>query len=352
MPIVSARAEIRRCDGGGPGIAGGGPGDSGEPGDGGGAGGVGGRGGRGAEDIDGHDATSSPRARGRYAPGRPAPGDSRVGSAREGVTLQPSPGPGRTAAIDTSGHPPRREYRSGDLLLTVAADSQVGLRYPANFDVLSIDPHRPIVVVADGMGDGEGSAVAGRTAVATFAEVVTAADRVTPALLRTAVARAQRLVRAAGARLHELTGCTLTALVAEDGQAWIAHLGDSRVYRLRDGLTELLTVDHTAAWLGAIYGWYAADSPAAHAARYRLHRYVGHPDEPEPDVHNLALRPGDVLAVCTDGLAEQVPYDRLNDVLGAGMDEAEAVATLLADALAAGGRDNATLAVVGVRTTT
>src|SRR6266545_618199 len=98
----------------------------------------------------------------------------------------------------------------------------------------------------------------------------------------------------------------------------------------------------------AVDVWYPADSPQAAAARYRLHRYVGHPDAPEPDVLNVALRPGDVLCVCTDGLADQVSYQRLGQVLGSGRHPEEMVAVLLADTLAAGGRDNATLAVVRV----
>ncbi len=199
------------------------------------------------------------------------------------------------------------------------------------------------------MGDSRGNAVASRTAVDVFAAQVLSAGQPNPAKIRSAVAEAQRRVLAAGEQLLGLTGCTLTALLSvSTGEAWIAQIGDSRAYRYRAGLLERLTVDHTAAWLGAVYGWYPADSPQAAAARYRLHRYVGHPDAPEPDVLNVALRPGDVLCVCTDGLADQVSYQRLGQVLGSGRHPEEMVAVLLADTLAAGGRDNATLAVVRV----
>jgi PPM family protein phosphatase len=230
--------------------------------------------------------------------------------------------------------------------LVMAGDSVIGNRYPANFDVLHLDTGRPLVVVADGMGGGQGSAVAGRTAVDTFVTAVPASP--SPAALRAAVAEAQRRVLAAGARLNELTGCTLTALVGGNRDAWIVQVGDSRAYRLRGGQLELLTVDHTVAWLGAIYGWFPADSEEAHAARYRLLRYIGHPDAPEPDVLNVSLRPGDVHLLCTDGLAEQVAYERLAAVLGGPSDPGTKAATLLADSLAAGGNDNATAAVIEV----
>ncbi len=239
--------------------------------------------------------------------------------------------------------------------LDIAGDTSIGNRYRANFDVLHMDPLLPLVVVADGMGDGRGSAAAGRIAVDTF---VTAAQRAGSgtadcghgsAALRAAVADAQSRVRAAGAELSELTGCTLTALVgAGDGSAWIVHIGDSRAYRLRYGVLELLTVDHTYAWLGAVYGWYPADSREAAAARYHLIRYIGHPDVPEPDILNVSLRPGDVYCLCTDGLAEQVSYQRLGQLLGNGAPTQEIATQLTADALAAGGRDNATVAVLRV----
>jgi PPM family protein phosphatase len=242
-----------------------------------------------------------------------------------------------------------QRWEVGGVRVSAAAGTSVGLRYRANFDVLHLDSTVPLVVVADGMGDGRGSAVAGRMAVDRFVVGVrAAAGRVDPAGLRALVADIQDRVRAVGAELDELTGCTLTALVAgPDAGAWIVQLGDSRAYRLRDGLLELLTVDHTEAWLGAVYGWYPPESPAAASARYHLYRYVGHPRAPEPDLLNVSLRPGDTYLLCTDGLAEQVSYPRLAELL-AGADLAGAVATLLDDALAAGGRDNATAVLLRV----
>lgn len=240
--------------------------------------------------------------------------------------------------------------RLGARTLTFAGGTEIGRRYRANFDVLHLGDDPPLAVVADGMGDSEGSAVASRTAVDVFAGAMRADGRpLGAATIRAGVSAAQQAVLAAGARLDSLTGCTLTALVpGTDGDAWIAQIGDSRAYRLRDGLLELLTTDHTAAWLGAVYGWYSADSPQAAAARYRLHRFLGHPGAPEADVLNVSLRPGDVLCVCTDGVAEQVSYERLGQVLGSGGRPGEMVAALLADTLAAGGRDNATLAITTI----
>ncbi|WP_250037949.1 PP2C family protein-serine/threonine phosphatase [Paractinoplanes maris] len=233
--------------------------------------------------------------------------------------------------------------------LTAAAGSVAGERYQDNYDVVHLEPGSPLALVADGMGSGPGSTVAGHTAVEVFLREVMVGE--TPGALRAAVSAAQDAVRKAGSNLDELTGSTLTAFVAEhDGEnaaAWIVQLGDSRVYRLRDGLLELLTVDHSIAWLGVLHGWFAAESDEAKAARYRLTRYVGHPDDPEPDLLNVTLRPGDVYLLCTDGVSDQLTYERLTRILATD-DPAAATHTLLEDTLTAGGDDNATAVVIRV----
>jgi PPM family protein phosphatase len=233
--------------------------------------------------------------------------------------------------------------------LTAAAGSVVGERYDDNYDVVHLDPGGPLAVVADGMGDGPGSTVAGSTAVEVFVREAAVGDGASA--LRAAVSQAQVSVRQAGRSLSGLTGCTLTALVgAGDASAWIVQLGDSRAYRLRDGLLDLLTVDHTIAWVGLLHGWFAHDSPEAATARYRLTRYAGHPDAPEPDLLNVTLQPGDVYLLCTDGVSDQLTYERLTRVLSTD-DPAAAVHTLLDDTLTAGGQDNASVVVIRVERT-
>ncbi|MFI5491459.1 PP2C family protein-serine/threonine phosphatase [Actinoplanes sp. NPDC051859] len=241
------------------------------------------------------------------------------------------------------------DWTIGKRPVSVAAGSVLGTRYSANYHVAHLDPVRPLAVVADGMGDGPGSTAAGRTAVDVFAAQP---DLGSPAALRAAVAAVQKAVRAAGRGQPDLTGCTLTAFVGaesspessgDDSAAWLVQLGDSRAYRLRDGLLELLTTDHTAAWLGLLNGWYAADSPQARSARYRLTRYAGHPQAPEPDVINVSLRPGDRYLLCTDGVSDELGDHRLTQLLH----HTPALADLLSEAST--GADNATAVLLDVR---
>jgi serine/threonine protein phosphatase PrpC len=234
-----------------------------------------------------------------------------------------------------------------DIAIRAAAGSDIGSRYQANFDVMHLRTNPLLAVVADGMGAGAGSARAGKTAVGTFVEQIdTAGEQLGPAALRDAIALAQRQVGNIGRELGELAGCTLTALVASGGDHWIVQIGDSRIYRLRDELLELLTVDHTMAWLGAVHGWYPFHSAQAAAARYQLTRYIGHFGEPEPDVMSVSVRPGDVFLLCSDGVAEQVSYEDMRILLGQQTDPHAVVANLLAAAAAAGGNDNATAVVI------
>ncbi|MEV5834150.1 protein phosphatase 2C domain-containing protein [Nocardia sp. NPDC052112] len=233
-------------------------------------------------------------------------------------------------------------------VIDVAVGSDIGSRYSANFDVTYLRARPLLAVLADGMGDGPGSAAAGRTAVDIFVDHVADAVEPGPDALRAAVAAAHARVSRIGQELRTLAGCTLTAMIAAPDGCWLVQIGDSRVYRLRAGLLELLTADHTMAWLGAVHGWYPFDSPQAAAARYQLTRYIGHAAAPEPDVLSVTMRPGDRYLLCTDGVSDQVGYDDLHILLRREADPRSVVAGLLSAADLAGGNDNATAIVIHV----
>jgi serine/threonine protein phosphatase PrpC len=232
------------------------------------------------------------------------------------------------------------------LFINAAAVSEIGRRYRDNFDVVHVRTQPLLAVVADGMGDGPGSAMAGRTTVDILVDRLDGSSGL--ADIRDAVATAQQRVGDYGRQLGGLAGCTLTALIQAGDGFWVAQLGDSRLYRLRANLLELLTVDHTMAWLGVVHGWYPLDSPQAERARYQLTRYVGHAAAPQPDLLSLRPEPGDVFLLCTDGVAEQVSYAAMLEILRDGSDPKAAARDLVAAANTAGGHDNATAVVVTV----
>ncbi|TCJ99144.1 serine/threonine protein phosphatase PrpC [Nocardia alba] len=226
--------------------------------------------------------------------------------------------------------------------------SDTGNRYSANYDVTYLVEQPLLAVLADGMGDGPGSAAAGRIAVDTFVDHAMRVTEPSPDTLREAVAAAHARVSHVGRELRVLAGCTLTAITAAPQGYWLVQIGDSRVYRWRAGQLELLTTDHTVAWLGAVHGWYPFNSPQAASARYQLTRYIGHGSAPEPDVFSVTMRPGDRYLLCTDGVSDQVGYDYLRTLLSQDTPPTTVVTTLLAACETAGGNDNASAIVIRV----
>jgi serine/threonine protein phosphatase PrpC len=141
-------------------------------------------------------------------------------------------------------------------------------------------------------------------------------------------------------------GSTVAALVVRDGKAIVAHVGDSRVYRLRAGKLAALTADHS---LYAEMERSGAPVPAREHCGFLnvITRAVGMTGGGRPDLASEALQPGDVYLLCTDGLTDGLDDTRIAQLLGAGS-AAEACETLVAEAVARGSRDNVTAVVVKV----
>ncbi|EWC63694.1 Protein serine/threonine phosphatase PrpC, regulation of stationary phase [Actinokineospora spheciospongiae] len=226
--------------------------------------------------------------------------------------------------------------------LSGAAGSRTGRRRRVNHDVAHLGLGPLLAVVADGLGSSPGSAHASRTAVELL--IGHAGGGVDG--LRAAVVAAHERAATHAAGNTTFAGCALTALAECADGFWVVHLGGSRLYRLRRGLLELLTTDHTMAWLDTVHSPPPFGPPATNPTRRHLTRYVGHFDRPAPDLLRLDVAGGDVLLLCSDGVSGQVPHTRIAEVLGSPGAPEAMVATLLADAEAAGGEDNATAVVV------
>ena len=150
--------------------------------------------------------------------------------------------------------------------------------------------------------------------------------------------------RIAARRVGELRemGSTVVALRVAGERAVIAHVGDSRLYRLRAGALAQLTVDHSLAAQLEASGMSVAEGFAwRHVVTRALGTHVG-----EPDIQCVALHAGDVFLLCTDGLSEVLAPDAIAALLAR---EPEAACRALVDAAyAAGSRDNISAIVVRV----
>ena len=226
-----------------------------------------------------------------------------------------------------------------------------------NEDAISARPDLGLYVVADGMGGYEGGEVASAIAVDSITELVrrTAGDadctwpyaidpQRSPTENELLVATRLANDRIAARRVGELRdmGSTVVALRIAGDRAIVAHVGDSRLYRLRAGVVAQLTIDHSlVAQLEASGMPVAADFQWRHVVTRALGTHLG-----EPDVQCVPLAAGDVFLLCTDGLSEVLAPDAIAKLLA---QPAEAACRALVDAAyAAGSRDNISAIVVRV----
>lgn len=208
-----------------------------------------------------------------------------------------------------------------------------------------------VVVVADGVGGAAAGEVAAATAVHALVTAWGAGpgDRRLEARVVAAADAARAAVRFAVQRDLTRLGMatTLTVLVCDHDRVVLGHVGDSRAYRWRDGALVQLSTDHT--YLEQLRRTTRATASilATHPWRKVVLRTLdGDPADPGLDVVEVDVRAGDRLLLCTDGLSDLVDQDALAQLI---VGDAEAAVTaLVAAALAAGGRDNVTCAVLDV----
>ncbi|RIK00467.1 MAG: Stp1/IreP family PP2C-type Ser/Thr phosphatase [Armatimonadetes bacterium] len=207
-----------------------------------------------------------------------------------------------------------------------------------------------LFVVCDGMGGHEAGQIASELASKRFIEgYMSNASPSAAVALRDAVRSANRIVHDVATAIPSRRGMgtTLSALALVQRSAWVAQVGDSRVYRLREGELEALTTDHTWVQETVDSGAMTQEEAEAHPYRHMLTRAIGTDRNVEPDVFEFDLLPGDVFLLCSDGLTNHVPENVIAERLGL-EGVSDACASLIQQALAGGGSDNATALVVRV----
>ncbi len=207
-------------------------------------------------------------------------------------------------------------------------------------------------VVADGMGGHAAGEVASNLVVTILMERCAHSDpNADPmAIIKDSLYTANIEIFKKGAQNPELYGMGSTAVAAliHDGLAYIAHVGDSRAYLMRDGRLYRMTIDHTLVQTLVDSGIMTEEEAKHHPRSHILNSAVGcHPDAlvdilPEP----IELTGGDVLMLCTDGLHGLIEDDAIAKVLSSDLD-AQAMADVLVEmALRAGGTDNVTVQII------
>ena len=149
-------------------------------------------------------------------------------------------------------------------------------------------------------------------------------------------------------KAYEGMGTTLSALLLLKGKVLTAHVGDSRIYRLRQDRLERLTVDHTMAQFLIEKREISPEDAINHPARHFLTQALGIEIE-KIDIRVEATEPGDLFLLCSDGLYDMVSDDDLLELLTAQPRKQSVCGQLLDAALNSGGRDNVTVVVVKIQ---
>jgi protein phosphatase len=223
-----------------------------------------------------------------------------------------------------------------------ASRTDVGRQRQSNED--SYLEREPLFAVADGMGGARAGEVASRMAVEAFDDATTAAGRPEEMLREVAREANRRIYDAAqGDSEHAGMGTTLTAALVAGREVAVGHVGDSRLYRLRDGTLERLTEDHSLVEELVRQGRLTPEEAETHPQRSIITRALGPEAEVEVETFTHTGRDGDVYLICSDGLSGMVSEDDMAAILKESASLDDAAGRLVETANRNGGKDNITV---------
>ena len=219
------------------------------------------------------------------------------------------------------------------------------------------------LLVADGMGGQAGGEVASRTAISALVDL---ALRTPDWIMRIDEDSAREVLARMDQRIHQVEqtlvdmarndatlsgmGTTMTLACSMGADLFIAHLGDSRAYLLRQGRLHRLTRDHTIAQELADAGAISPESVDSHPMRHVLTHVIGTKGEKaQAELGMLRLIDHDEVLLCSDGLTEMVTDEAIAGALQKRGSAAGACNALIDMALDAGGRDNVTVVLARYR---
>ncbi len=228
----------------------------------------------------------------------------------------------------------------------VYALTDVGKVRAVNQDALVVSEENQLFGVADGMGGHNG----GETASAGARDVLIAQTAgKTPGLdlLRGAIEAANTALYQQQLGDEKLSGMgtTLSVMWLSDHFAYLGHVGDSRIYRLRGGELSQMTDDHSLVGELVRQGYLTPEEAESHPMKNVILRAVGTEETVDVDLAVEERQRGDLWLICSDGLHGLVADKQMEALLTANTPEA-AVKLLMDAALAAGGRDNISLVIV------
>jgi PPM family protein phosphatase len=229
-----------------------------------------------------------------------------------------------------------------------AAFSDPGRKRRRNEDSHVVDP--PLFVVADGMGGAQAGEVASRLATAAFREFHEADELAPGERLEAIIQEANRRIfeRAQGDTGLSGMGTTVTAALLAGDDLTIGHVGDSRAYRIREGVLEQLTQDHSLVADLIRSGQLTPEEAEGHPQRSVITRVLGTDPDVDIDVFVVEAKSGDLFLICSDGLTSMVSEDAILKAVRKGESLEQTARALIKEANKRGGEDNITVVLFRV----
>lgn len=237
--------------------------------------------------------------------------------------------------------------------------SDVGLVRQNNEDVWAEQPSIGLIVLADGMGGHQAGEVAARETTAALCRVLKRKMTASKSysliglqdLLKRAIMYVNGLVYKMGRTKCELRGMgtTLCCLIFHADGLVFAHVGDSRIYRMRKGQFEQLTKDHSL--LRDLLDQGQLDDSQASGFLYKniITKAIGTEAKVEPSVSSTDIQLGDSYLICSDGLSDLLTANEIAQVLNESSSKEAAAQTLIDRANDEGGRDNITVVIAKIQ---
>jgi serine/threonine protein phosphatase PrpC len=242
--------------------------------------------------------------------------------------------------------------------VSFASATDKGLRRSTNEDSLVVRDDLGLFVVADGMGGHAAGEVASQAAIEGITAFVEATLAVSPDQTWPIPFNAEQSVNAnrldAGFRMadrriaSEAAASTAVAALIADDVVTLAHVGDSRVYRLHQGQLEQLTRDHSWVEEQIRAGTLTESAARAHPWRNIVTRALSGSEDLKVDIRELTLEPGDRLLLCSDGVFAVLSDDQIGEVLRQHADLDAVCDALITGANDGGGPDNVTAVALEV----
>lgn len=228
-----------------------------------------------------------------------------------------------------------------------------GLVRTVNQDYYYTSANGRFFIVADGMGGHAGGQEASQLAteaIKTHLQENWESNTASDELMEQAFEQANEAILLDQQKHPERAdmGTTTVAIMFRHNRLWFAHVGDSRIYRLRGSKLEQITDDHTWVARAMKAGDLTPEQARSHPWRHVLSQCLGRKDLQKVEIEATDVQSGDCFLLCTDGLTEEVPDATIASYLQSGLAYEEVAQKLIESAKDNGGRDNITVVIVGV----